>query len=220
MSSSPPPERMLCLWCPDWPVVAARRADPALGGQPVAVLDRGFVLAASVEARAEGVRRGLRRREAEARCPGLVIRPLDSAGEARAFEALIRAVEEVAPRLALDRPGLLFVPTRGPSRYFGGDEAFATRILTEVATAGVPGARVGVADGVFAARLAARRAGPGGAFVVPAGESATFLAPWPVRVLDDDDLASLLVRLGLPTLGDFAALPGASVLGRFGPAGL
>jgi protein ImuB len=213
-------ERMLCLWCPDWPVVAARRADPSLEGVPVVVLDRGFVLAASVEARAEGVRRGLRRREAEVRCPGLVIRPVDTAGEARAFETLSRAVEVLAPRLALDRPGLLFVPTRGPSRYFGGDEAFATRLLADVTTAGAPGARIGVADGVFAARLAARRAEPGGAFVVPAGESAAFLAPWPARMLDDDDLASLLVRLGLPNLGDFAALPGASVLGRFGPAGM
>jgi protein ImuB len=245
---------MLCLWCPDWPVVAARRADPSLEGVPVVVLDRGFVLAASVEARAEGVRRGLRRREAEVRCPGLVLRPVDTAGEARAFEALSRAVEVLAPRLALDRPGLLFVPTRGPSRYFGGDEAFATRLLAEVAAvlgggdqpatspdgrtkgdvvgqaaSGVVGgmerpggidARIGIADGTFAARLAARRAVPGDAFVVVAGESAAFLAPWPVRVLDDDDLASLLVRLGLPTLGDFAGLPGASVLGRFGPAGL
>ena len=213
---------MLCLWCPDWPVVAARRADPALDGVPVVVLDRGFVLAASVDARAEGVRRGLRRREAEARCPGLLTRPVDSAGEARAFEALCRVVEVLAPRMALDRPGLLFVPTRGPSRYFGGDEAFATRILAEVTVLldGPAGARVGIADGVFAAGLAARRAAPGGVFVVPAGESAAFLAPWPVRVLDDDDLASLLVRLGLPTLGAFAGLPGASVLGRFGAAGL
>jgi protein ImuB len=220
------PERMLCLWCPDWPVVAARRADPALEGAPVVVLDRGFVLAASVEARAEGVRRGLRRREAEVRCPGLELRPVDPAGEARAFEALSRAVEVLAPRLALDRAGLLFVPTRGPSRYFGGDEAFATRLLAEVnavlggAQPEGPDARIGIADGVFAARLAARRAEPGGAFVVAAGESAAFLAPWPVRTLENDDLASLLVRLGLPTLGNFAGLPEASVLGRFGTAGL
>jgi protein ImuB len=215
------PERMLCLWCPDWPVVAARRADPSLEGVPVVVLDRGFVLAASGEARAEGVRRGLRRREAEVRCPGLVLRPVDTTGEARAFEALSRAVEVLAPRLALDRPGLLNVATRGPSRYFGGDEAFAIRLLAEVVSA-LHGAdaRIGVADGVFAARLAARRAEPGGMFVVPAGEGAAFLAPWPVRVLDDDDLASLLVRLGLPALGDFAGLPPASVLGRFGPTGL
>src|SRR5919202_2517719 len=141
---------MLCLWCPDWPVVAARRADPGLEGVPVVVLDRGFVLAASAEARGEGVRRGLRRREAEVRCPGLVIRPVDAAGEARAFEALSRAVEVLAPRLALDRPCLLFVPTRGPSRYFGGDDGFAIRLLDEVAVVlGSTDVRTGVADGTF-----------------------------------------------------------------------
>ena len=61
--------------------------------------------------------------------------------------------------------------------------------------------RIGIADGVFVARLAARRS-----VVVPAGGSAEFVAPWPVSVFDDDDLASLLVRLGLPTLGAVAAL--------------
>src|SRR5581483_2831767 len=187
-------------------------------GVPVVVLDRGFVLAASAEARAEGVRRGLRRREAEVRCPGLVLRPVDTAGEARVFEALVRVVEVLAPRLALDRPGLLFVPTRGPSRYFGGDEAFAARLLAETARI-LGGDPPGAGDPAGAA-LAARRAAPGAAFVVPRRETAAFLAPWPVRVLDDGDLAGLLVRLGLPTLGDFTRLPEASVLGRFGLAGL
>ena len=35
-------------------------------------------------------------------------------------------------------------------------------------------------------------------FVVDPGGSAAFCAPWPVSVLDDPELASLLVRLGLP----------------------
>ncbi len=217
--------RMLCLWCPDWPVVTARRREPALAGAAVAVLERGFVLSASSEARAGGVRRGLRKREAEARCPGLVTRPTDPAAEGRAFEALAAAVETLAPKLALERPGLLFVPTRGPSRYHGGDAALAARLGAEAGAAGVPEVRVGVADGTFAARLAARRAVPDEAVVVPPQGSPAFLAPWPVGVLDPGDgsvaaLTSLLVRLGLGTLGDFAALPPASVLGRFGPPGL
>ncbi|MGH9043100.1 MAG: DNA polymerase Y family protein, partial [Acidimicrobiia bacterium] len=161
------PERMLCLWCPDWPVVTARRRDPALAGVAVAVLGRGYVLSASSEARAGGVRRGLRKREAEARCPGLVTVVSDPAAEGRAFEALAGVVERLAPKLALDRPGLLFVPTRGPSRYHGGDTALAARLAAEAESAGVPEVRVGVADGTFAARLAARRAGPGDAVVVP-----------------------------------------------------
>ncbi|MGH8975261.1 MAG: DNA polymerase Y family protein, partial [Acidimicrobiia bacterium] len=134
-------ERMLCLWCPDWPVVAARRQDPALAGAAVAVLERGFVLSASPAARSGGVRRGSRKREAEARCPGLVTLPVDPAAESRAFESLAGTVERVAPKLALERPGLLFVPTRGPSRYHGGDAPLAARLVAEAVATGVPEVR-------------------------------------------------------------------------------
>jgi len=69
--------------------------------------------------------------------------------------------------------------------------------------------------------LAARLAPVGEALVVAKGGSAEFLAPLSVKVLDNRaDLADLLVRLGLKTLGDFAALPAPSVLGRFGAEGL
>ena len=56
--------------------------------------------------------------------------------------------------------------------------------------------------------------------VVPAGTSAAFLAPFPVAVLDRPDLADLLARLGLRTLGDLAALPAGTVLARFGTEGV
>ena len=64
-----------CVWCPDWPVIAARRRDEALRGGSrrrarARSARRDVVRAASTEARAEGVTRGMRRREAEARCPG------------------------------------------------------------------------------------------------------------------------------------------------------
>ena len=55
--------------------------------------------------------------------------------------------------------------------------------------------------------------------VVPVGGAADFLAPLPIRVLDRPELADLLSRLGIHTLGDFAALPRADVLARFGPDG-
>jgi protein ImuB len=219
--------RTLCLWCPDWPVAAARRRDPHLRDAPVAIFDRGVVLAASADARADGVMRGLRRREAEARCAGLAILDTDPAGDARAFECVARAVETLTPRVALDRPGLLSFPTRGPSRYFGGDVALGERVLAAVGAAGVVDVCAGIADGGFTARLAARRAGsrsPGAVEVVGPGESPAFLASWPVSVLDDtvsgDGLADLLARLGLFTLGDLAAVPASAVLARFGTAGL
>nr|MDT0664870.1 DNA polymerase Y family protein [Micromonospora sp. DSM 115978] len=81
-----------------------------------------------------------------------------------------------------------------------------------VAVDAVPG--VGVADGPFAAVVAAAENR-----LVPAGESAQFLAPLPIELLGRPDLADLLRRLGLTTLGRFAALPAADVVARFGPAG-
>lgn len=222
-------ERIACLWCPAWPVIALRASDPALCDAPVAVVERGerglVVIAVSTEAGAEGVTPGLRRREAEARCPGLVVAEADPQVEARAFERVARAVETFTPRFVLEEPGRLTFPTRGPSRYFGGDTAMAVRCLDAVRDIGITDARVGVADGGFAAMLAARAAEPGAPYVVPPGESSGFLAPWPVAVLEDPEpgeaaeLADLLVRLGLRTLGAFAALPEGAVLGRFGSAG-
>ena len=215
--------RTASLWCPEWPVVALRSRHPELRNVPVAILERGergpVVQSASAEARAEDVVTGLRRREAENRCPGLVVVDADPHVEARAFEAVARAVEAFTPRLVLERPGRLSFPTRGPARYFGGDETLAARVLAAVEETGIPDARMGVADGAFAAGLAARAASPGAAHVVAPGTSAAFLADWSVAALDDPELADLLTRLGLRTLGDFAALPAAAVLARFGPVG-
>ena len=223
------PERTLVCWCPVWAVSTARRADAALVDVPVAVVERGargqVVCAVSHEARAEGVTIGIRRREAEARCAGLVVVDRDPAAEARVFETVARAMEPITPAVVLERPGVLSFPTRGPSRYFGGDDQLAARVLAVAEAAGVPDARVGIADGAFAARLATRAAGSERVLVVAPGTITAFLAPWPVAVLgqtfgDRPDVgaafADLLRRLGLGTLGDLAALPAPAVLGRFG----
>jgi protein ImuB len=215
--------RTCAVWVPDWPVVAVRRRDPSLQSRPVVVRERigarDLVRAASADARAEGVTRGMRRREAEARCPTAAVVDADPALEARAFELVARAVEALTPRVVLDRPGRCAFPTRGPARYFGGDEPLAQRVHDAVREVLEADIRIGIADGEFAAGLAARRARAGVPYVVPAGETPEFLAPWPVTVFDDDELAGLLTRLGLATLGAVAALPAGAVLARFGGEG-
>ena len=109
--------RTLVLCCPDWSVVAAG-AEPE---QPFAVVHANRVVAASPAARCEAVELGLRRREAQARCPGLVVVAADPARDARAFEPVAIALDALTPRIELTRPGRLAFATRGPSRYFGGD---------------------------------------------------------------------------------------------------
>ncbi len=250
--------RTLVAWYPDWPVVAARAAGRGGGaaGEPAAVVAAGRVVAASDSARAEGVVPGLRRREAQARCPALEVMPADPGHETRAWEPVVAAVAAFSPLVDVLAPGAVALATRGPSRYFGGDAALAARVAAAVdevvGPAGEPGGcGVGVADGLFAARVAAQR-GAGcragrqesgcragrqesrEALVVPVGETPGWLAPQPIGVLVPGraaavhdavpgdpvaDLVDLLVRLGIRTLGAFAELPAASVLGRFGAVG-
>src|SRR5581483_4838955 len=98
-------------------------------------------------------------------------------------------------------------------RYFGGEDRLVASVAA--ATDAITPAEVGVADGLFAAVLAARSG-----LVVPAGGTPAFLAPFPVAILDRPDLTELLHRLGIRSLGDFAALPEPHVLGRFGADGV
>ncbi len=231
MGVDPDPRlRSLAVEVADLPAVAVGRPVDV----PVAVLHANRIVASSPVARAAGVTIGLRRREAQSRCPTLELHPADGNRDARAFEPALRSIEELAPRVEVVRPGRCVVPTRGPSRYHGGDRALADLVLGRVRSALGPAAvvGVGVADGPRAAQVLAveslRHHSP---VVAPPGATAVHLAPLPVRVLgsvvadvdrpagSDGSLPDLLRRLGVRTLGHLAALPAPDVSARFGVAG-
>ncbi|GAA4218703.1 DNA polymerase Y family protein [Actinocatenispora rupis] len=207
------PVRTLVVWCPDWPVTAAvRDADGELPEHlPIAVLDAGTVYACSEPARAEGVRRGQRRRDAQAACPELVVVPYDPVRDVRVFDPVVDAVADVAAGVEVLRPGVCATAARGPAGHVGGEAAAAERIVDRIAESCAVEAQVGVADGMFGAVLAARA----GVLVEP-GRTPAFLAGLDVRVLGRPELVGLLRRLGIRTLGAFAALPPGDVLARFG----
>jgi protein ImuB len=191
--------------------------------EPAAVFFANRVVASSPAARDAGVDVGMRRRESQSRCPELVVIDHDPGRDARAFEPVVAALDELTPRIEVAIPGQCAFPTRGPARYFGGDETLAgrARSLALDVLQGLQGMRgrvqvhVGIADGPFAAALAsdARQV------VVAPGTSARFLSSFPLGALDRPDLVDVLRRLGLRTLGDLAALPATDVLARFGNEG-
>ena len=88
--------RLLVLWIPDWPVLAHARAERLPAGAPIALVERNEVVACSAAAREEGVRRGMRQREAQARCPQLHVLRYDSALDARAFAPDVRVYDPQA----------------------------------------------------------------------------------------------------------------------------
>jgi protein ImuB len=170
------------------------------------------------------------------RCPAWS--PDETTGPAaRAFEPVLSAVREFCPRIEVLRPGICAFGAAGPAAYFGGEAELARKVADAITGLGFE-CGVSVACSMFAALLASRdahdnaqakasanaqagaQAGQPAVMVVPPGTTAAFLAPRSVTVLGQPELASLLIRLGIRMLGEFAALPAAEVATRFGPQGL
>lgn len=213
--------RVMVMWCPDWPVVAAAAEEQWDRRTPAAVLATGQVLACNQSARTEGVRRGMRRRDAQARCPDLMLAEANPDRDVRAFEPVIGAVEELRPGVAPVRPGLLAL--RAPGRFHGGEDHAAALFTERLVSRGVWDVRSGFADDLFTAQQAARNAPIQESVIVPVGGSAAYLGELPVDVLDvfegGRELVGLLRRLGLQVLGDLAGIPVRDVATRFGALG-
>jgi protein ImuB len=171
---------------------------PASG--PVVVLSGNRVLACSEAARADGVRRGLRRREAQARCPQLVAVADDPGRDARAFEPVVAAVEEVAVGVEVIRPGACALAARGPAGTSAGRSGGrADRRAGRQACAGGEqvGSRRGVRGG--AGRADGRIVAPGDR-PVPGGDADR-------RRWSGPSWSTCSSGLGVKTLGDFARCP-------------
>jgi protein ImuB len=150
----------------------------------------------------------------------------EPARDARSFESVALAVAAFTPQVEITRPGVCALPARAPARYFKGEAALAEQVCTAAgaAVAAVaaavgtaapdPPCRVGIADGPFAARLAALEG-----VIVPRSRTPEWLGRFPVDVLDLPELTGVLRRLGIRTLGDFGELEEAAVLARFGTEG-
>ena len=116
------------------------------------------------------------------------------------------APERSVPGLHPIRLGVCALPARGPARFFGGEEMVVpawSRPWGRMPTSGWP---TGSSPPILAARSQ---------LIVPAGEVRQFLAPWSVATLARPELAVTLQRLGVTTLGQFAALPAPARLGPF-----
>lgn len=217
-SAHPRGSRVGVLRVPDWSVVVARQTGAlSAGGEigaPGAIVHGLRVVACDAGARTDGVRVGMRVRDAQAASPLLALAPADPVGEALAFERVVRTVLAVVPAAQPIGDGALAFRMRGASRFYGSESRAIDAVRASLVPLGLTAA-FGVADDRFTAELAA-----GAEAIVAAGRSRQFLAPLPVGVLGDDELPSMLHRLGVHTLGGFAQLPDGSVRDRFGASGL
>jgi protein ImuB len=229
-----------CILLPRFELTVAAGTRTDLLGIPAAIAPEPGsqqISAVSAAAEAFGITPGMRLGEALARCQRLTLVPPDPAGVDDAFERMLTALESIGAAVEPLRPGLVCFDARGLLRLYGGGSGreregpVATRQDVEAVLAkarralGAP-ARFGVAPTRFAALAAATSARARQPLIITGDsrQASAFLAPMSVELLrGDPELAMLpeaLQRLGIGTLGEFAALPRAAVADRFGRLGL
>lgn len=213
-----------CVVVPHFALRVALLARPELDGTPLVLGPppgaRPVVIDATPEAAARGVRPGIGLREVVALCPDAVVLAPHPAREAAAAERLLADLEHLSPVVEDDDDvaGVYYADLRGSDRLLGPPPAVAERLRAAVPAVFRP--RLGLAPNRFAARVAAHHAPPGGIVVFAPDDLRARLAPAPVALLPlPPDRIRRLERLGLPTLGDLAALPPAAVAARFGGEG-
>ena len=136
-------------------------------------------------------------------------------------EAKQRALLEVAlahsPRVESVGAGLAYLDVTGLRGLFGEEPEIGQRLCRAAADRGLA-VRVGIA-GSRASAIFAARWGDGVA-IVPPGDEAAYLAPAPCSLLDlSPEMARLLDRWGIRTLGELARLPAAALFERLGADG-
>ncbi len=215
---------IVCLRVPCFALRIALLDQPHLDGHPLVLSNprsgRAQVLDATPEALEKGIRPGMTLKEATALCPGAIILMPDPVRETTITKQIQDRLDQVSPLVEPDddEEGCWYIDLNGLERYYGSFTNAAQRLIECVHP--ILRVRAGAASGKFTARVAAGIAGAGDLRTVADDEKASFLADAAISWLPlPPETIRELERLGIPTLGDLARLPGRKVAARFGPAG-
>ena len=206
------------LRAPAFALQAILRFEPALAGQPAALVvpgRRGPVIAECNDpATVAGLQPGCSAPRAQARCPGILLRPRQPALEREAADALVAAAFGVTAYVETTAPGIctLGLAPLAPARH----QPALQQALAQLAGLGLA-TSAGLGATPLLALYAARQAASG---QVLAGDR-TFLAALPVAAAEPPvDLAPVLASWGIHTLGQLTALTKADVTRRLGREGI
>src|SRR5439155_14935199 len=212
-----------CCRVPNFLLRLTQRRHPEWAGRPLALLGADEqVWSVSPEARLSGVRLQMDARQAQMRCPDVLLRPLDLPACQAEQHALLGALARSGLPLEAQTWGTAYVDLHSVARTVPAAQAVCQDLGKQVAAQ--LGAElepsIGWDTGKFTARAAAGCAKPRRICLVDSDREAHFLIPLPITLLPLPPLTlPQLDWLGIRTLGQFASLPKMEVWRRFGPAG-
>ncbi len=199
---------------------------PHLRGRPVIVgglpSERNLVMSCSYEARAFGVRSGMRLAEAQRLCPRGVFRRGDSQAANRLREQTTRILRRASPLVEVASIDDFFVDLTGTLALNGSAFDTAVRLAADVQRETHLPLTIGIGTNRLIARLAGKLGKPGGVAEILPGYEADFLAPLPVEQLPGvgSKIGALLERFQIRTVGDLRAVSREVLFASFGRLGL
>lgn len=199
---------------------------PSLRGRPVVVGGvgpRGVVATASYEARQYGVRSAMATAEARRLCPQAVfLSPRFEAYEAISGRvmAILRDLSPAVEPISLDEAFVDLAAGISGGLDTQSVTALGARLKADIRVRTGLTASIGAGTSKLIAKIASDSRKPDGLVVVPPGGERALLDPLPVRALWGVGPASAerLLRAGVTTVGELAALPPDRLVAMFGVA--
>jgi protein ImuB len=194
-----------------WRLALAPEESAAADAAPTALITETAhgprISAANDAGFAAGARVGMLLADARALCPQLVAVPGDPAGDLAFLEKLALWSQRWGPWSALDPPDGLLVDVTGVAHLFGGEDRLLADVAAACARRGLT-ARAALAPTAGAAWALAHY-GPRGAILATDDDPLRLLGDLPVAALRlDDDVLTVLRRLGIKRLGELAGVSG------------
>jgi protein ImuB len=209
------------IYVPNFTVQAAVRAEPALKGCPIAILDGTppleTVVAANRAACKKGLRQGMSKSQAEQFCAVQICWRRETHEES-AHAALLDLGWSVSPRIEDAAQDAIVVDLDGLGSLFGSEAEIAATFVRRAFSLGLA-IQVAVAANLETAIHAAR--GFSGITVIPQGEESQRLGSLPVSVLSPPmEILETLERWGVHNCAALSALPLLDLSERLGQSGV
>lgn len=219
--------RILSIWCARLAIDRWRHGQGCAEGEgadadPLVLITETAhgprIDAANGAGQAAGALRGMMLADARALCPHLKVAISDPAGDLDFLERLAIWAQRWGPWSALDPPDGLLVDISAASHLFGGERALLTDLQQRFKARGLA-VRTAIAPTAGAAWALAHYGpcdGRGGAILAAQDDARAMLADLPMAALRlDDDVLTVLRRLGLKRLGDMDGIGRDAIMRRF-----
>lgn len=201
-----------------------QRANPALRNRAMAVIgseNRGVILSPSYEARAFGVKTGMRYGEARLACPDIVFVPADSAKYSHACEQLIEIWRSFTPLVELFSIDEAFLDVTGCGELFGDPVRIALAVKERIWEEMKLTCSIGIGPNKLLAKLGSDMQKPDGLVLIAPDDIAAVLEDLPVKEICGigPSLTQHLAAAGIRTCGELGSAPLRLLCSRFGIIG-